>query len=72
MAPGTPVHTMEAHTLELTLAAGTRLGRPGAHAGLRRDRSLTSEDGQVETLRLLVSEVVTNAVRHGSATRPWS
>ena len=28
------------------------------------------EDGQLETLRLLVSEVVTNAVRHGSATQP--
>jgi anti-sigma regulatory factor (Ser/Thr protein kinase) len=27
-------------------------------------------DGQVETLRLLVSEVVTNAVRHGGATAP--
>jgi anti-sigma regulatory factor (Ser/Thr protein kinase) len=27
-------------------------------------------DGQVETLRLLVSEVVTNAVRHGGAMAP--
>lgn len=27
-------------------------------------------DGDVDTLRLLVSEVVTNAVRHGGASRP--
>jgi anti-sigma regulatory factor (Ser/Thr protein kinase) len=27
-------------------------------------------DGQVETLRLLVSEVVTNAVRHGARDEP--
>ena len=28
------------------------------------------EDGQVDTLRLLVSEVVTNAVRHGGSDKP--
>jgi anti-sigma regulatory factor (Ser/Thr protein kinase) len=27
-------------------------------------------DGEVETLRLLVSEVVTNAIRHGGASEP--
>jgi len=28
------------------------------------------EDGEADTLRLLVSEVVTNAVRHGGAQEP--
>jgi anti-sigma regulatory factor (Ser/Thr protein kinase) len=60
---------MEAHTLELTLPS-----EPGSVARARTEvcdaMQPDLEDGQLETLRLLVSEVVTNAVRHGSASQP--
>jgi len=60
---------MDAHTLDLTLApeAGSV-----AEARAKVCDAVTPEfaDRDVETLRLLVSEVVTNAVRHGSASQP--
>jgi serine/threonine-protein kinase RsbW len=61
---------MDAHgTLELTLApeAGSV-----AEARTRVCDAVAPEfaDSTVQTLRLLVSEVVTNAVRHGGATQP--
>ena len=56
-------------TLELTLPA-----EPGsvAMARARVCEAIAPQftDGEVDTLRLLVSEVVTNAVRHGGSTRP--
>ena len=58
---------MDAQTLELTLPS-----EPGSVARARTEVCKAIEpdleDGQVETLRLLVSEVVTNAVRHGNST----
>ena len=60
---------MEAHTLELTLPP-----EPGSVARARTEvcNAIQDdlEDGQLEALRLLVSEVVTNAVRHGGDGRP--
>jgi signal transduction histidine kinase len=61
---------MDEHgTLELTLAP-----EAGAVAEARSKVCAALEpalaDGMVQTLKLLVSEVVTNAVRHGSSTRP--
>jgi anti-sigma regulatory factor (Ser/Thr protein kinase) len=60
---------MEAHTLELTL--------PPEPSSVARARTQVCEavardfqDDDLETLRLLVSEVVTNAVRHGSHSQP--
>ena len=60
---------MEAHTLELTL--------PSEPKSVSRARTQLCEvlapelqAGQVETLRLLVSELVTNAVRHGDGAEP--
>jgi anti-sigma regulatory factor (Ser/Thr protein kinase) len=61
---------MQAQTLELTLPP-----EPGSVAEAR-SRVLDAvgpdlgDDGQVETLRLLVSELVTNAVRHGDHDHP--
>ena len=61
---------MEAQTLDLTLPS-----EPGSVAEAR-SRVLAavgpelSDDGQLETLRLLVSELVTNAVRHGGREQP--
>jgi anti-sigma regulatory factor (Ser/Thr protein kinase) len=60
---------MAAHgTLELTLPS-----EPGSVAMARTKVcdaiSPDLVDGDVDTLRLLVSEVVTNAVRHGGASR---
>ena len=60
---------MEAHTLELTLPP-----EPGSVAQAREQVcdaiAADFDDDDLETLRLLVSEVVTNAVRHGSTTQP--
>ena len=60
---------MDAHTLDLTLPseAGSV-----AEARTRVCDAIAPEfgDNEVETLRLLVSEVVTNAVRHGDGTEP--
>jgi len=60
---------MQAHTLELTL--------PPEPDSVATARTRLCEacapdlgDGEIETLRLLVSEVVTNAVRHGSHSEP--
>jgi len=61
---------MEAQTLDLTLPA-----EPGSVAEAR-SRVLEAvgpelaDDAQVQTLRLLVSELVTNAVRHGDRDEP--
>jgi anti-sigma regulatory factor (Ser/Thr protein kinase) len=61
---------MEPRTLDLTLPP-----EPGSVAEAR-SRVLAAvgpqlgDDGRVETLRLLVSELVTNAVRHGDGDRP--
>jgi anti-sigma regulatory factor (Ser/Thr protein kinase) len=56
-------------TLELTLAP-----EPGSVAEARTKVCAALEpalaDGMVQTLKLLVSEVVTNAVRHGSSAQP--
>ena len=60
---------MQAQTLDLTLPPEPR------SVAEARSRVLEAvgpqlADGQVETLRLLVSELVTNAVRHGDHGRP--
>ena len=61
---------MEAQTLDLWLPP-----EPGSVAEAR-SRVLEAvgpqlaDDGQAETLRLLVSELVTNAVRHGGCDEP--
>jgi anti-sigma regulatory factor (Ser/Thr protein kinase) len=61
---------MQAQTLDLTLAP-----EPGSVAEAR-SRVLEAvgpelgDDGRAETLRLLVSELVTNAVRHGGGDAP--
>src|SRR6478736_6228780 len=56
---------MNAHgTLDLTLPA-----EPGSVAEART-RVCDAIGGDSDTLRLLVSEVVTNAVRHGDSSRP--
>jgi anti-sigma regulatory factor (Ser/Thr protein kinase) len=60
---------MEPHSFELTLPPGpsaVAAAREQVCAALAHD--LTKD--AVETLRLLVSEVVTNAVRHGAAGEP--
>ena len=61
---------MDAHgTLDLTLAS-----EPGSVAEARTKvcDAIAPEfaESTVQTLRLLVSEVVTNAVRHGGASQP--
>jgi anti-sigma regulatory factor (Ser/Thr protein kinase) len=60
---------MVAHTLELTLPP-----EPDSVARARTAvcEALTADldSDQVETVRLLISEVVTNAVRHGSHDQP--
>jgi anti-sigma regulatory factor (Ser/Thr protein kinase) len=60
---------MDAHTLDLTLApeAGSV-----AEARTRVCDAIAPEfgDNEVERLKLLVSEVVTNAVRHGNGSDP--
>jgi anti-sigma regulatory factor (Ser/Thr protein kinase) len=67
-APGTPV-AMADHTLELTLPP-----EPDSVARARTQvcNALTPDLDEecVEKVRLLISEVVTNAVRHGSHDRP--
>jgi anti-sigma regulatory factor (Ser/Thr protein kinase) len=61
---------MEPQTLDLTLPP-----EPGSVAEARSRvldalRPQLADDGQLETLRLLVSELVTNAVRHGGHDQP--
>ena len=60
---------MIANVLELTLPP-----EPGSVAEARTQLceavAPELEDGQLQTLRLLVSEVVTNAVRHGGGEDP--
>lgn len=60
---------MEAHTLELTFppeATSVSRARTELCDALAHDL----QDGQVDTVRLLVSELVTNAVRHGDGSAP--
>jgi anti-sigma regulatory factor (Ser/Thr protein kinase) len=61
--------TVKAHTLELTLPP-----EPGSVARARTEVcdavGTELEEREKETLRLLVSEVVTNAVRHGDHSQP--
>jgi anti-sigma regulatory factor (Ser/Thr protein kinase) len=60
---------MQAHDLDLTLPPEpTSVAR--ARTELCQAMADDLEDGQVETLRLLVSELVTNAVRHGDGSEP--
>jgi anti-sigma regulatory factor (Ser/Thr protein kinase) len=58
-----------AHTLELTLPP-----EPDSVARARTEVSnalkADLDDGELEAVRLLVSEVVTNAVRHGDSNGP--
>src|SRR4051794_24084659 len=73
--PGFPQRTtghaipVEPHTLELTLPP-----EPGSVARARTEvcEAIGTElqERDMETLRLLVSEVVTNAVRHGGDAQP--
>jgi anti-sigma regulatory factor (Ser/Thr protein kinase) len=60
---------MDAHTLELTLPP-----EPGSVARARTEvcdaMKPDLEEEQLEELRLLVSEVVTNALRHGNSGQP--
>jgi anti-sigma regulatory factor (Ser/Thr protein kinase) len=60
---------MEAHTFELELPP-----EPGSVARARTEVCNALEpdlrDGELEALKLLVSEVVTNAVRHGNSSEP--
>ena len=60
---------MDAHTLDLTLPAAAD---SVAEARTRICDAIAPEfgDGDVDALRLLVSEVVTNAVRHGDGAEP--
>ena len=60
---------MVAHTLDLTLPSEAR---SVAEARTRVCAAVAPEfgDSEVERLKLLVSEVVTNAVRHGHGTEP--
>ena len=60
---------MDAHTLDLTLPAEAG---SVAEARTRVCDAIAPEfgDNEVETPRLLVSEVVTNAVRHGDGAEP--
>src|SRR3954452_2018663 len=69
MRPGTPRGMGDTGTLELKLAP-----EPGSVAEART-RVLQAVgavlgDGQIDALRLLVSELVTNAVRHGGQAEP--
>jgi anti-sigma regulatory factor (Ser/Thr protein kinase) len=58
---------MEAHTLDLTFPAeATSVSR--ARTQLCDAMADDLQDGQVDTVRLLVSELVTNAVRHGDSS----
>jgi anti-sigma regulatory factor (Ser/Thr protein kinase) len=60
---------MEAHALDLTLPPEpTSVAR--ARTELCDAMAGDLQDGQLDTLRLLVSELVTNAVRHGDGTEP--
>jgi anti-sigma regulatory factor (Ser/Thr protein kinase) len=69
MCAGTQMAMAVHGTLELILPP-----EPGsvAEARARVIEALAEhcEDGQLETLRLLVSELVTNAVRHGAHSEP--
>jgi anti-sigma regulatory factor (Ser/Thr protein kinase) len=60
---------MDTHTLELTLPPEAD---SVAEARARICEAVAPDlaDGDVETLKLLVSELVTNAVRHGDASGP--
>jgi anti-sigma regulatory factor (Ser/Thr protein kinase) len=60
---------MDTHTLDLTLPAEAD---SVAEARTRVCDAIASEfdNGELETLKLLVSEVVTNAVRHGDGAAP--
>ena len=60
---------MEAHTLELTLPSEPK-SVARARSELCDAMAPDLQDGQVETLRLLVSELVTNAVRHADGPEP--
>jgi anti-sigma regulatory factor (Ser/Thr protein kinase) len=60
---------MEAHALDLTLPAEpTSVAR--ARTELCDAMAADLQDRQLDTLRLLVSELVTNAVRHGDGSGP--
>lgn len=60
---------MEAHALDLTYPANpTAVAR--ARTELCEAMAPNLETGELDTLRLLISELVTNAVRHGDGSRP--
>ena len=60
---------MEDHALDLTLPPeATSVAR--ARTELCDAMAADLQDGQLETLRLLVSELVTNAVRHADGSEP--
>jgi anti-sigma regulatory factor (Ser/Thr protein kinase) len=61
---------MLAHTLDLSLPAEAGSVAEARSRVLDAVGPELSDDGQVETLRLLVSELVTNAVRHGDQDHP--
>lgn len=61
---------MDAQTLDLTLPPEPRSVAEARSRVLEAVGPELSDDGQLETLRLLVSEVVTNAVRHGGREEP--
>jgi anti-sigma regulatory factor (Ser/Thr protein kinase) len=61
---------MEVQTLDLTLPAEPASVAEARSRVLDAVGPELADDGQVETLRLLVSELVTNAVRHGGCDEP--
>jgi len=61
---------MDAQTLDLTLPSQPDSVAEARTRVLEAVGPGLSDDGQLETLRLLVSELVTNAVRHGGRDEP--
>jgi anti-sigma regulatory factor (Ser/Thr protein kinase) len=61
---------MDVQTLDLTLPPQPDSVAEARTRVLEAVGPKLSDDGQLETLRLLVSELVTNAVRHGGHDEP--
>jgi anti-sigma regulatory factor (Ser/Thr protein kinase) len=55
--------------LHMQLKRGAQAAREGRHALDRLEGSI--DDGQLDVLRLLVTELVTNSVRHAKAAHAW-
>ena len=55
--------------LHMRLRAGAAAAGEGRHALDRLERSLTRD--QLDELRLLVSELLTNSIRHGAQQTGW-